>query len=253
VPDLGFFAGSGPGGGQAPGTSPGFGAQAPSGPPSTFGGPPSTFGGPPAASSFGGPASPFGGPPADPPYGAPAWTGSAPAAAPGGGSRWKIAVAAGSVVLLVVLVLAGRFGWQQFGADPVAPASLGGMPKVSGPEVDAMAGQLDAELGQDLTVGSKTAVALYSDGLGTGYLLVAIRGGSRPGSGDDKNTFSSWSETTLDGATCRTSPTAAPNGMTSTICMRTLWRRAVMVVGFSTRTSDPATVARATNAAWDAQ
>jgi hypothetical protein len=261
VPDLGFFAGapssvggsSAFGGGAHPG-----GMSAPIGTPptSSFGTPAGSTFGTPAGSTFGTPAGSTFGTSAGSPFGTPApWTGAAaaPPARSGLNTGWKVGVAAAVVLVLIGLVLGGRFGWQQFVADPVAPATLLGIPKSSGADVDAMASQIDQELGKGLSDGSKSVIALYSDGMGTGYLLIAVRGGSRPGdsSGNDKDPFDGWVESTQDGASCVTSPDAT--GMSMTMCTRGLWRRGVVVFGIAAQPLDPGTVVRATNEAWDAQ
>ncbi len=261
VPDLGFFAGAPT---PRPMGSPAFGSG-PGTQPAQFGTPQAAPFGTPAASQFGQPGpAPFGSPASS--FGsAPAPVGSASGPGPfSGGAGWKLALAGGAVVVLVALVLVGRFGWQQFFADPVAPDTLMGMPKVGGADSDAMAAQMAEGFGEELGSGSKTAIALYSDGQGSGYVLAALRGGAGPSpSGDDSGTsgspadeqdpFAGWDKTTLDGVDCYSKPAQAAGGMGTTVCMRDLWRRAVVVFGLGALPPDPATVARATNEAWDAQ
>jgi hypothetical protein len=242
VPDLGFFAGGpGPSGG-----SPGFGGALPAGAPPPFG--------TPAAPPFGTPG-PFGLPA---PHGAPApWpgTGQHPGTRAGWTGRAKALLGAAAAVVLVVLVLAGRFGWQQFVADPVTPDTLIGMPKLSGAGTDEMAQQTRDQLGDALAPGSKAEVALYSNGQGTGLVLFAIRGSGRPGtsSGSGTNPFADWTETRVGDTTCYSQPAQTPTGIGATLCTRSFWRRAVMVVGVSTPSLTLQSVARATDEAWDAQ
>jgi hypothetical protein len=265
VPDLGFFAGApAPSAGAfgAPGATSSFGtpAAAPFGTPQAapFGAPTSSQFGQPGPAPFGSPAGPFASGPA------PVGSTSVPRPGSGAGPGWKLAAAGGAVIVLVALVLVGRFGWQQFLADPVAPDTLMGMPKVGGADTDAMAAQLADGFGEELGSGSKTAIAMYSDGLGSGYVLAALRGGSGSSSsgndsgtssapGDEEEPFAGWAKTTMDGVDCYSQPAQAAGGMGTTVCMRDLWRRAVVVFGVASVPPDPATVARATNEAWDAQ
>jgi hypothetical protein len=241
IPDLGFFAGSPtPSGG-----SPVFGGSSPGGAPSPFG--------TPAAAPFGTPAAA--------PVGAPApWAGATGAplqpTRSGLSTGWKAAAAAAAVVLLIGLVFGGRFGWQQFVADPVLPERLAGMPRVTGPAADQTSAQMADQVGEQLSPGSKTKVALYTYGRGIGYLVVAVRGGVKSGSGGsgEGDSEAGWTRTEVDGATCmsRSEPSAhGPVG--TTFCTRGFWRRAVIVYAFATLLPDPVTVARATNEAWDAQ
>jgi hypothetical protein len=110
-------------------------------------------------------------------------------------------------------------------------------------------------VGSELTKGSKVEAALYADGLGNGYLLVAVRGGSRPGSSSGDDPMAGWTKTESDGATCWSSPSTATGtaDFSATMCMRGFWRRAVMVMGFSAYPLDASRVARAAGEAWDAQ
>jgi hypothetical protein len=242
VPDLGFFAGAPtPSGG-----SPGFGGSPSGSAPSAFG--------TPAASPLGAPA-PFGTPaPFDTP--APrAATGQQPGAGSGWSGRAKALFAAAGVIVLVAIVLGGRLGWQQFFADPVTPDTLMGLPKVTGAGTDEMAQQMRDQLGGQLASGSKAEVALYTNGQGMGLLLLAIRGSDRPGasSGDDEDPFAGWTESQIGATVCYSQPAQTPAGMGTTLCTRTFWRRAVIVVGLSTPSLAPQSVAQATDEAWDAQ
>ena len=245
IPDLGFFAGS-----SAPAGS-SFGAPAPTAPfaaPSTgFGSPPDNQFGTPAPAPFGAPA-PFS-------PGAPAaWQGQVPAPAPPttGGNGWKIGVAIAGVVVLVAVVLGGRFGYQQFIADPVLPETLAGMPKV-GDISDQEIRNLQDGMSDELSSGSAARVALYSDGQGTGYMLFAVRGGSDAGSGSGEDPFSGWTKTEPDGTTCYRQPAQAAAGAGVTMCMHGFWRRAVFVMGMGATPPDPTIVAQATDEAWSAQ
>jgi hypothetical protein len=252
VPDLGFFAGAPtPSGG-----SPGFGGPTPSAAPTPFGAPaPSPFG-TPAAAPFGTPAaSPFGTPA---PFDTPApWaeTGQHPGGRSGWSGRAKTLVAAAAVIVLVAVVLGGRFGWQQFFADPVTPDTLLGMPKVTGAGTDEMAKQMRDQLGDELSSGSKAEVGLYTNGQGMGILLFAIRGSDGPGasSGDGKDLFASWTKSQVGDTVCYSKPAQTPTGIGTTLCTRTFWRRAVIVVGLSTPSLAAQSVAQATDEAWDAQ
>lgn len=239
VPDLGFFAGP-PASTVGSG---GFGGTVPS----QFGGAGSSPFGTSAASPFGTPAaSPFGTP-------APraATTGIQPVRS-GLTTGWKAAALAAAVVVLTGLVLGGRFGWQQFVADPVAPDTLLGMPRV-GDVSDEEIKNIQDGLSGELSTGSAAKVALYSDGQGTGYMLFAVRGGSSPDSGSGDDAFASWTKTEQDGTACYSNPAQAAAGVGATMCMNGFWRRGVIVLGMGLTAPDPATVARATNEAWDAQ
>lgn len=248
VPDLGFFAG----------------APAPRGGAPVFGGPPQGGGaspfGTPAASQFGTPAaSPFG-TPAAPPIGAPApWAGASgyplqPPTRSAPGTGWKVAAVAAAVAVLIGMVFGGRFGWQQFVADPVLPDTLAGMPKVTGPAADQATAQMADLVGEQLSAGSKTKVAVYTYGRDIGYLLVAVRGGVKSDRSDGPDSAAGWTRTEIDGATCMSrSEQSAQGPVGTTFCTRGFWRRGVIVYAFSTLLPDPATVAHTTNEAWDAQ
>jgi hypothetical protein len=252
VPDLGFFAGA-----PLPRDAGSFG-----GPPSQFGGPaPSQLGGPapsqlggPAPSQFGGPqAAPFGTPVATP-FGAPAPALPGPAGQPGDSSTWKLLAAGVVVAVLLVAVFGGRFAWKQFAADPVLPDTLGGMPRIAGAEADAELAGMQQDVAGDLASGGSAKLALYTDGQGFGYVLVAVRGGSsRPGSGSDADALASWSKSEQGGTTCYSKAAQAAEGVGVTMCLQGFWRRAVAVVGMGVTPPDPALVAQVTEEAWDAQ
>lgn len=240
VPDLGFFAGSPPprdGGGPFGGAPSQFG-----GAPSQFGGAPSQFGTAPAP--FGSPGPAFPAPPAPPPVGAPR--------AGGASSTVKLVVGGVAVVLLLVAVFGGRFAWQQFVADPVAPDTLMGMPRIAGASDALLRGAQDG-LTSELSSGSAVEVALYTNGQGSGYMLFAVRGGSRPGSGDSSDPLNGWTESERDGVSCFSKPAQVAAGIGVTMCMKGFWRRGVIVMGMGLTPPDPGVVARATNEAWDAQ
>ena len=200
-------------------------------------------------------SSPFGGPAASLPASvSPAAAGQLPQAGSGDG-RWKIVAAAAALVAVVVLVLAGRFGWQQFVADPVVPDTLAGMPLLSGPEVAAGTDGAVAGMRRELGSGSAAKVGVYTNGQDAGFILFALRGGNRPGAGGSERSdpFAGWAKTDLDGATCWSKPAQAATGMGVTFCMKGLWRRAVVVMGIAATPMDASLVARATDEAWDAQ
>ena len=223
VPDLGFFAGP-------PASTVGSGGSG--------GSVPSQFGG--AGSS------PFGTP-------APrAATTGIPQVRSGLTTGWKAAGLVAAVVVLTGLVLGGRFGWQQFVADPVVPDTLLGMPRV-GDVSDEEIKNIQDGLSGELSTGSAAKVALYSDGQGTGYMLFAVRGGSSTGSGSGDDAFASWTKTDQDGTACYSKPAQAAAGVGATMCMNGFWRRGVIVLGMGLTAPDPANVARATDEAWDAQ
>ncbi len=157
-----------------------------------------------------------------------------------------------AAVVLTGLVLGGRFGWQQFVADPVVPDTLLGMPRV-GDVSDEEIKNIQDGLSDELSTGSAAKVALYSDGQGTGYMLFAVRGGSSTSSGSGDDAFASWTKTEQDGTACYSKPAQAAAGVGATMCMNGFWRRGVIVLGMGLTAPDPATVARATNEAWDAQ
>lgn len=244
VPDLGFFAGPPPprDPGAFGGAPPQFGGSAPS----QFGGAPSQFGAP-AASQFGGTVGTL--PPPGP---------AALAPARGIGPTWKIAAAGAALVLLVGIFFGGRFGWQQFMADPVTPDTLMGMPRVTDASADQLLQGAQDGLADELSSGSAAKVALYSDGQGVGYILFAVRGGSRPGSGGSSpssgdDPFAGWTESEEDGTRCYSQPAQVAAGLGVTMCIHGFWRRAVFVMGMGLTPPDPAVVARATDEAWDAQ
>lgn len=171
-------------------------------------------------------------------------------------ARWKAGIGIAVVVVLVGLGLAGRFGWQQFVADPVVPETLGGLPRLHDPSVEQGVGGALGDLRSELSDGSAVDVGFYSAQQGTGYILFAIRGGSRPGKGgsdDGSNPFAGWSRSEQDGATCWSRPAQTGAGVGVTVCMHGFWRRAVVVMGLAATPPDPVTVARATAEAWDAQ
>ncbi|MDQ1601565.1 MAG: hypothetical protein QOD68_3039 [Actinomycetota bacterium] len=252
IPDLGFFAGA-----PTPrDPSPGFGGSSPGGAPSPFGTPATSTFGTPAASPFGTPAASTFGTPAPFDTSAPwAETGQHPSGRSGWSGRARALVAAAAVIVLVAVVFGGRFGWQQFFADPVTPDTLLGMPKVTGAGTDEMANQMRDQLGDELSSGSKAEVALYTNGQGMGILLFAIRGSDGPGasSSNGKDPFAGWAKSQVGDTVCYSKPAQTPAGIGTTLCTRTFWRRAVIVVGLSTPSLAPQSVAQATDEAWDAQ
>jgi hypothetical protein len=200
-------------------------------------------------------SAPFGGAAAPLPTSVvPSATGPLPQAGLSDG-RWKIVAAAAALVAVVVLVVAGRFGWQQFVADPVVPDTLAGMPLLSGPEVAAQTDAAVDGMRRELGSGSAAKVGVYTNGQDAGFILFSLRGGNRPGASgsDSSDPFAGWAKTDLDGATCWSKPAQATTGMGVTFCMKGLWRRAVVVMGLAATPMDPSLVARATNEAWDAQ
>jgi len=247
VPDLGFFAGA-----PQPRDGGGFGASfggATPAPPSQFG----QFGASAPTGRLDDPGSPFGAPaPAFP--GPPGPPGPPPGARGGTGSTTKLVVGGVAVLLLLVAVLGGRFAWQQFVADPVLPETLGGMPRLAGAEADAELSGMQQGVTDELASGGTAKVGLYTDGQGTGYVLVAVRGGSAstdPGSEPD--ILATWTKTEQDGTTCYTTPAQAAEGVGVTMCVQGFWRRAVLVMGMAVSPPDPAVVAQVTEEAWDAQ
>jgi hypothetical protein len=236
IPDLGFFAGPAkPRGTSSFGSVPG---QAPSSSPA-----PSRFT-TPSVNQFGiAPTAPqFGTPQRLDPWGA----------APPGAAKTSMSSSVKLVALVVGLVLiagsvtAGRFGWRHFVADPVVPDTLQGMPRLTDPTADAGIRGSQTSLGKELTAGSKVSGALYSNGAGSGYLLFALRGSSRPG--QDTSELKRATETTYGDVHCYTN--VLQTRTVATICMRSFFRRAVIVMGFG---SDPLAVAKATDEAWEAQ
>jgi len=160
------------------------------------------------------------------------------------------------VVGLLVLVLAvtgGRFGWRQFVADPVVPETLQGMPRITDPSFEAGTRSIQDSVKKDLTAGSTAEVGLYSDGQGLGYMLFALRGSSRPGQGDGDDELKNAPKTTHGDVECYAMPSAPGSAVAATMCMRSFYRRAVLVMAFGVTRPDPAMVARATDEAWKAQ
>ena len=267
VPDLGFFAGApqprAPGGafaGPAPASDGQFGTfGATAAPPSQFGGAAApteggqfgTFGGAPAPTGqFGAPGSPFGAPAAA----FPGPPGPPPGARVGGGSTTRLVVAGVAVVLLLVALLGGRFAWQQFVADPVLPDTLGGMPRLAGAESASELSTMQQGVTDELASGGTAKVGLYSDGQGSGYVLVAVRGGSdSTDPGSEPDVLATWSRSEQHGTTCYTKPAQAAEGLGVTMCMQGFWRRGVLVLGMGLTAPDPALVAQVTDEAWDAQ
>lgn len=226
IPDLGFFA------------QPGVAASA-----NQFGSPPANPFGSTPVNQFGSPVNQFGSP-----------TGYAPVAPPApsrrGMSAGMTALIAGVVlVALVVVVVGGRFGWQQFVADPVVPETLMGMPQVTGATVDGALAAAKDSVGEELTAGSEAKVGLYSDG-GTGvYIVFALRGGSNgTGEGDMPD---GWTQTRHGKVDCF-QPPAGTAEASATMCARAFFRRAVLVMSIGPSTS-ASTVAEATDEAWRAQ
>ena len=259
VPDLGFFAGAPQprdggafGGSVAPASGGQFGAFGAPAPPSQFGGAPTDqfgqFG--TAAPGLGAPGSPFGAPgPA-----LPGLPGSPPGARAGVGSTTKLVVAGVAVLLLLVAVLGGRFAWQQFVADPVLPDTLGGMPRLAGAETDPDLSTMQQGVTDELAEGGTAKVGLYSDGQGTGYVLVAVRGGSDSTDPESEpEILATWTKSEQDGTTCYTKPAQAAEGLGVTLCVEGFWRRAVLVLGMGLAAPDPGVVAQVTDEAWDAQ
>jgi hypothetical protein len=257
IPDLGFFAGP-------PQSGTGTFASQPS---STFGGaPPSQFGGPPPSQFGGAPPSQFGGPPPSqfggpPPsqWGAPTQApGYLDAAYPGAGKRSvspQVKAVAGAVALVLVigLAFAGRFAWHQFGASPVVPATLMGMPRLTGASVETGMREAQQNLGNGMTKGSEAKVAMYSDGQGVALMVMALRGGSDPSSTSGDDSMAGWSRSTQGKAECYSQGPQKVGEPGVTMCMRGFWRRAVLVIGFSDVSPSPEFVARATEEAWKAQ
>jgi hypothetical protein len=250
VPDLGFFTqpsvpapASPPQQGTVPAQTR-FGAPA-----NQPGAPVSQFGAPPVNQSGGPPVSQFGAPPVNQSgtpvaYGAPT-----PGPAPRGLSgAAKAAIAGLSLVLLTALVFGGRFGWHHFGADPVLPDTLMGMPQVTGATVTAALQAAKDSVGDELTAGSEAKVGLYSDGDSSVYIVFALRGGS---SGtDDGDAPDDWTQTRHGKVDCFQPPSGAETS--ATLCARAFFRRAVMVMSLGPVTP-AATVAKATEEAWGAQ
>ena len=106
---------------------------------------------------------------------------------------------------------------------------------------------------KDLTAGSKAEVGLYSDGKGIGYMLFALRGSSRPGKGNSDDELKNAPKRTFGDVECYTIPSAPGSGVAATMCMRSFYRRAVLVMAFGVTSPDPVMVASATDEAWKAQ
>jgi hypothetical protein len=150
-------------------------------------------------------------------------------------------------------VTAGRFGWRHFVADPVVPDTLQGMPRITDPSFEAGTRALQDGVKKDLTAGSKAEVGLYSDGKGVGYMLFALRGSSRPGQGNGDDELKNAPKRTFGDVECYTIPSAPGSGVAATMCMRSFYRRAVLVMAFGVTSPDPVMVASATDEAWKAQ
>jgi hypothetical protein len=256
VPDLGFFAGA-----PQPRDGGGFGGSSGAAAPAT-GGQFGTFGAAPAASSqLGAAPAPAGqlGQFGDAPFGAPApaYTGPPgppPGARGGTASTTKVVLAGVAVLVLLLAVFGGRFGWQQFVADPVLPDTLGGLPLLAGAEADAQLGGMQQGVTDQLAAGGTAKVGFYTDGRDSGYLLVAVRGGSdSTDPGSEPDLLAGWTKTDQDGTTCYTQPAQAAEGVGVTMCVQGFWRRAVLVLGVAATPPDPATVATVTAEAWVAQ
>ena len=139
-------------------------------------------------------------------------------------------------------------------ADQVLPDTLGGMPRIAGAEADAELAGMQQGVAGDLASGGSAKLALYTDGRGTGYVLIAVRGGSsRPGSGSDADALASWSKSEQGGTTCYSKSAQAAEGVGVTMCLQGFWRRAVVVLVMGVTPPDPAVVAQATEEALDAQ
>lgn len=242
VPDLDYF-----GGAVAPAAASAVGGSAQVGGGSQFGGGNQRFGS--GNQQFGGSAQQTAVPA---PFGTPVPAGPRPGRE-NQRSAWKVVAAGGALVLALVAFFGGRFAWQQFVADPVVPETLAGQPRMPGAEDDPAMGDALRELVDDqLTPGSDAKVGFYTSGQGSGYILVAIRGGAR-GGGDGQDAFQGWTETSHDGTTCHSKPAQAASGMGVTVCARGFFRRAVVVFGLGLTPPEPAVVASATQEAWDAQ
>ena len=76
------------------------------------------------------------------------------------------------------------------------PDRLAGMPRVTGPAADQATAQVADKVGEQLAAGSKTKVGLYTYGRGIGYLVVAVRGGVKSGSGGSgDDSTAGWTKT----------------------------------------------------------
>ncbi len=89
------------------------------------------------------------------------------------------------------------------------------MPRVTGPAADQATAQMEDQVGELLSAGSKTKVGLYTYGRGIGYLVVAVRGGVKSGSGssgDGPDATAGWTKTEVNGATCMSKSRAVRPG-----------------------------------------
>jgi hypothetical protein len=168
-------------------------------------------------------------------------------------SSVKVVALVIGLVLIAGSVTAGRFGWRHFVADPVVPATLQGMPRITDPSFEAATRDVQDSVAKDLTAGSKAKIGLYSDGRGLGYMLFALRGSSRPGRDNSDDELKNAPKTIHGDVECYAMPSAPGVGVAATMCMRSFFRRAVIVVAFGVTPPDPAMVARATDEAWKAQ
>ena len=169
-----------------------------------------------------------------------------------GVSPWLLFGVIGVGLGLVAALFIGRFAWQQFAQTPVVPDTLMGMPRLVGAEIDEQVEAIRREVGQDLTAGSATRVGLYTDGQGTGYVVMALRGGARPGRADDAD-MTGWTQSQQDGATCWSQSATVPGGVAVSYCVRGFFRRSVAVFAVGATPPDPFVVAQATREVWDAQ
>ena len=253
VPDLGFFAGA-PAGGSGSSFGGGGGGAAPSG----FGGAPTSnqFGSAPANQFGSAPAvTPFGTAPVGTTFGAPGQRVAPPAAGRGGVSpTTKVVAGVLGLVLLAVAVFGGRFVWRHFFADPTLPETLMGAPRLVDASIEAGLREAQDSVGAELTAGSEAKVALYTDGQGLGYMLFALRGSDRPGTGGEGDSATAgWTESKHGNIACFQKPAQADTGLGVTFCVRGFFRRAVVVMAFGLTPPEPAMVARGTEEAWAAQ
>lgn len=240
IPDLGFFAGP-----PTRGSSTFGGARPtpPIGPPAT-----GQFGAAPVNQFGTAPASTFGTPSAlVPSYGA----GPAGPPARSASSTLKVVALVVGLVLIAGSVTAGRFGWHHFVADPVLPDTLQGMPRLIDPSSETVMRAAQDDVGKNLTAGSKAKVALYSSSQGLGYMLFALRGSSKPQKSNDD--LKDAATTTYGDVVCYAMPTEAGTAFAATMCMRSFYRRTVVVLAFGVTAPDPVTVAAVTDEAWQAQ
>jgi hypothetical protein len=210
-----------------------------------------------AGNQFGSAPAPVFGAPA-PVFGAPqahdAWREGAPRAAKRSvSSSVKVVAIVIGLILVAGSVTAGRFGWRHFVADPVVPDTLQGMPRITDPSFEAGTQTLQDNVRKELTAGSKAEVGLYSSGQGLGYMLFALRGSSRPGQDSSDDELKDAPRTTHGEVECYVMPSAPGDAVAATMCMRSFYRRAVLVMAFGVTSPDPAMVARATDEAWQAQ